>query len=127
MFSDSGKNSNYPEGQRLKERVYQFLIMTELRCINLAPNADYEVFTELEDVSLGKTRPDVLVLNHKQKLCIIVEIKSSIRPNEDLKNLATVGLTQIEKNQYGKKYLENGYQLLKLGIAFKGDNFELAY
>jgi hypothetical protein len=95
IFSDSGKSANYPESQRLKERVYQFLIMTELRCVNLAPNSDYEVFTELEDVSLGKTRPDVLVLNHKQKLCIIVEIKSSIKPNEDLKNLAKAGLAQM--------------------------------
>lgn len=38
-----------------------------------------------------------------------------------------VALAQIDRNQYGKTYEEQGYQILKLGIAFKGDNFELAY
>ncbi|MFZ4405158.1 MAG: ATP-binding protein, partial [Pseudobdellovibrionaceae bacterium] len=40
-----------------------------------------------------------------------VEIKSSVKPNEDLKKLAGVALAQIDRNQYGKKYQENGYHI----------------
>ncbi len=127
IFSDVGRSANSPESNRLKERVYQFLIMTELRSVNLTSNADYEVFTELENVSLGKTRPDVLVLNHKLKLCIVVEIKSSMKPHEDLSKLAEAAIMQIDRNKYGKKYQEQGYQMLYSGLAFKGDNFELTY
>ncbi|MGD0465566.1 MAG: AAA family ATPase [Gammaproteobacteria bacterium] len=127
IFSGGGRSANMPEIEKTKEFVYQFLIMTELRCVNLVGDSEYEVFAEIEDVSSGKTRPDVLVLNHKQKLCIVVEIKSSIKANENLKKLAEIGLAQIDQNQYGRKYEENSYQILKLGIAFKGDNFELAY
>ena len=103
--------------------------MTELRCINLAGNSEYEVFAEIEDVSVGKTRPDLLVVNHKQKLCIVGEIKVSFKANEDLKKLATEGaLAQINRNQYGKMYQEKyGYKILKIGIAFRGASFELAY
>jgi hypothetical protein len=112
-----------------KEFVYQFLIMTELRCINLVGNSEYEVFAEIEDVSIGKTRPDLLVVNHKQHLCVVGEIKVAFKANDDLKKLATKGaLAQIDRNQYGKMYQEKyGYKILKLGIAFRGDNFELAY
>ena len=112
-----------------KEFVYQFLIMTELRCINLVGNSEYEVFAEIEDVSIGKTRPDLLVVNHKQHLCVVGEIKVAFKATEDLKKLATkVALAQIDRNQYGKMYQEKyGYKILKLGIAFRGDNFELAY
>ncbi|MGD0466289.1 MAG: AAA family ATPase [Gammaproteobacteria bacterium] len=127
IFSGGGRAANMPAVERTKEFVYQFLIMTELRCVNLTSNSEYEVFAEIEDISLGKTRPDVLVLNHKQKLCIVVEIKSSVKPNEDLKKLAGVALAQIARNQYGKKYQEQGYRILPLGISFKGDNFELSY
>ncbi len=129
IFSDGGRFANSQESQRLKERVYQFLIMTELRCVNLTDKSDYEVFAELENVSLGKTRPDVLILNHNHEpnLCIVIEIKSSVKPNEDLKKLAGVALAQIARNQYGKTYQEQGYHILPLGIAFKGDNFELSY
>ena len=112
-----------------KEFMYQFLIMTELRCINLVGNSEYEVFAEIEDVSIGKTRPDLLVVNHKQHLCVVGEIKVAFKATEDLKTLATQGaLAQIDRNQYGKMYQEKyGYKILKLGIAFRGDNFELAY
>lgn len=128
IFSGGGRAANFPETQKTKEYVYQFLIMTELRCVNLAGNSEYEVFAEIENVSQGKTRPDLLIVNHKQKLCVVGEIKVSFKENEDLKKLARDGaLAQIDKNQYGKKYQEQGYQILKLGIAFKGDNFELAY
>lgn len=127
IFSGGGRAANTPETEKTKEFVYQFLIMTELRCVNIADNADYEVFAEIDDVSIGKTRPDVLVINHKKKLCIVVEIKSAMQPKEDLKKLANVALTQITKNQYGKKYQEQGYKILPLGLAFKGDKFELSY
>jgi hypothetical protein len=128
IFSGGGRAANVLAVEKAKEFVYQFLIMTELKCINLVGNSEYEVFAEIEDVSIGKTRPDLLVVNHKQKLCIVGEIKVSFRENEDLKKLARdIALAQIDRNQYGKKYQEQGYQILKLGIAFKGDNFELAY
>lgn len=128
IFSGGGRAANVLAVERAKEFVYQFLIMTELKCINLVGNSEYEVFAEIEDVSIGKTRPDLLVVNHKKKLCIVGEIKVSFKENEDLKKLARDGaLAQIDRNQYGKKYHEQGYQILKLGIAFKGDNFELAY
>jgi hypothetical protein len=39
----------------------------------------------------------------------------------------SVALLQIDKNQYGKAYQEQGYRILKSGIAFKSDNFALAY
>ena len=127
IFSGGGSSANIPSTEKVKEFVYQFLIMTELRCVNLADNSEYEVFAELENVSIGKTRPDLLVLNHKQKLCVVGEIKVALK-NEDLKTLARdMALGQINKNQYGKAYQEQGYKLLKLGIAFKGNNFELSY
>lgn len=127
IFSSSGSSATMPSNEKVKEFVYQFLIMTELRCVNLAGNSEYEVFTELENVSIGKTRPDLLILNHKQKLCVVGEIKVALK-NEDLTTLARdVALGQINKNQYGKVYQEQGYRILKLGIAFKGNNFEFAY
>jgi hypothetical protein len=129
IFSGGGRAAKVLAVETAKEFVYQFLIMTELRCINLAGNSEYEVFAEIEDVSIGKTRPDILVVNHKQKLCIVGEIKVSFKATEDLKQLATeVALAQISKNQYGKMYQEKyGYKVVPLGIAFRGDNFELAY
>ena len=127
IFSGGGRSANVLPIERIKEFVYQFLIMTELRCVNLAGDSECEVFAEIEDVSIGKTRPDLLILNHKQKLCIVGEIKIAYK-NEDLKTLARdVALAQIDKNQYGKRYKEQGYHILKLGIAFRGNNFELAY
>jgi hypothetical protein len=129
IFSGGGRAAKVLTVETAKEFVYQFLIMTELRCINLSGNSEYEVFAEIEDVSIGKTRPDILVVNHKQKLCIVGEIKVSLKANEDLKKLAIEGaLAQIDKNQYGKIYQEKyGYKILPLGIAFRGDNFQLAY
>lgn len=129
IFSGGGRAANVLAIEKAKEFMYQFLIMTELRCINLTGNSEYEVFAEIEDVSIGKTRPDLLVVNHNQKLCIVGEIKVSFKANEDLKQLAIKGaLAQIDRNQYGKIYQEKyGYKILKLGIAFRGDNFELAY
>ena len=129
IFSGGGRAAKVLAVETAKEFVYQFLIMTELRCINLAGNSEYEVFAEIEDVSLGKARPDLLVVNHKHKLCIVGEIKVSFKANEDLKKLATEGaLAQISKNQYGKIYQEKyGYRVVPLGIAFRGDNFQLAY
>ena len=128
IFSGGGRAANVLAVERAKEFVYQFLIMTELKCINLVGNSEVEAFAEIEDVSIGKTRPDLLVVNHKKKLCIVGEIKVSFKANEDLKKLAKdVALPQIDRNKYGKKYEEQGYQILKLGIAFKGDNFALAY
>jgi len=128
IFSGGGRGKALAV-ETAKEFVYQFLIMTELRCINLVGNSEYEVFAEIEDVSIGKTRPDLLVVNHKQHLCVVGEIKVAFKANDDLKTLATKGaLAQIDRNQYGKMYQEKyGYKILKLGIAFRGDNFELAY
>ena len=129
IFSGGGRAAKVLAVETAKEFVYQFLIMTELRCINLVGNSEYEVFAEIEDVSIGKTRPDLLVVNHKQQLCIVGEIKVSFKANEDLKKLATEGaLAQINRNQYAKMYQEKYvYKILSLGIAFRGDNFELAY
>jgi hypothetical protein len=129
IFSGGGRAAKVLAVETAKEFVYQFLIMTELRCINLTGNSEYEVFAEIEDVSLGKTRPDLLVVNHKQKLCIFGEIKVSFKANEDLKQLAAeVALAQIDRNQYGKIYQEKyGYKVVPIGIAFRGDNFQLAY
>jgi hypothetical protein len=129
IFSGGGRAAKILAVETAKEFMYQFLIMTELRCINLAGNSEYEVFAEIEDVSIGKTRPDLLVVNHKQKLCIVGEIKVSFKANEDLKKLAIEGaLAQIDRNQYGKIYQEKyGYKVVPLGISFRGDNFELAY
>jgi hypothetical protein len=36
-------------------------------------------------------------------------------------------LQQIDDNHYGKSYKERGYSLLKVGIAFMGTDFEIAY
>ena len=129
IFSGGGRAAQNLAVERAKEFMYQFLIMTELRCINLVGNSEYEVFAEIEDVSLGKTRPDLLVINHKQKLCVVGEIKVSFKETEDLKKMAKeVALAQIDRNQYGKLYQEKySYKILKLGIAFRGDNFGLAY
>lgn len=110
--------------QRTKEFLYQFLIMTELKCINLG-SSHYEAFAELEGVSLRKTRPDCIILNHAQKLCIVIELKVAFKKNENLKDLSVHAVNQINQNHYGKTYQERGYHLLKVGIAFQGTDFEM--
>ena len=67
-------------------------------------NSEYEVFAEMEDVSIGRTCSGLLVVNfnNKPKLCIVIEIRSSIKPKKDLKKLAEVALTQIDGNGYDK-------------------------
>ena len=129
IFSGGGRAANAEETIDLKEFMYQFLIMTELRCINIDPkHEDYEVMCEANNVSFGKTRPDFLVVNHKLKLCVVGELKVSDKKQEDLDQLAeNEALAQIDKNQYGKKYEDLGYQLIKVGMAFKGSNFGFAY
>jgi hypothetical protein len=125
IFSGGSRAANTLENINLKEFIYQFLIMTELRCINIDPeNHNYEVMCEPNNVSFKKTRPDFLVVNHKLKICVVGELKVSNQPKEDLEALAkNEALAQIEKNQYGKTYQELGYQLIKLGIGFKGNKF----
>ncbi len=129
IFSGGGRSANALENVDLKEFMYQFLIMTELRCINIDPKAkDYEVMCEANNVSFGKTRPDFVVINHKLKLCVVGELKISDQKQEDLDKLAeNEAISQIERNQYGKKYEDMGYQLIKIGIAFKGSKFGFAY
>ncbi len=129
IFSGGGRAANLDETIDLKEFIYQFLIMTELRCINIDPkHKDYEVICEPNNVSFGKTRPDFLVVNHELHLCVVVELKVSEKKKEDLDKLAeNEAIPQIERNQYGKKYKEMGYQLIKVGIAFKGSKFGFAY
>jgi hypothetical protein len=129
IFSGGGRAANAEETIDLKEFMYQFLIMTELRCINIDPKStDYEVMCEPNNVSFGKTRPDFLVINHKLKLSVVGELKVSDKQQEDLDKLAeNEAIPQIERNQYGKKYEDMGYQLIKVGIAFKGSKFGFAY
>ncbi len=129
IFSGGGRSAKTLAIETAKEFMYQFLIMTELRCINLAGNSEIEAFAEIEDVSQGKTRPDLLVVNHKQKLCVVGEIKVSFKENEDLNKIAKeIAIQQINRNNYAKLYTEKyGYKILKLGIAFRGDNFGIAY
>jgi hypothetical protein len=104
--------------------MYQFLVMAELRCINLGVTRDYEVIAEPQAISLGQTRPDFIVLHHKKKFCIVGEIKITNR-KETLEDAAARALAQIDKNKYGKKYEEEGYKLIKLGISFSGIEFEI--
>lgn len=133
IFSGGTKGANTASTIKLKEFIYQFLIMTELRCVTLDPKAkDYEISCEPDNVSIGKTRPDFLVINHKRKLCVIGELKVSDQKGtptpEDLEKLAEdQALTQIDHNKYAKNYENIGYQLIKVGIAFKGSNFGMAY
>ena len=129
IFSGGGRSVKTLAIETAKEFMYQFLIMTELRCINLAGNSEIEAFAEIEDVSQGKTRPDLLVVNHKQKLCVVGEIKVSFKENENLNKIAKeIAIQQITRNNYAKLYTEKyGYKILKLGIAFRGDNFGIAY
>ena len=111
----------------LKEFVYHFLIMAELRCINTG-NDSYEVIAEPEGVSLGRTRPDLLVINHDRKLCVVIELKIVVEKKTKLMTIAKErALQQIDDNHYGKSYKERGYSLLKVGIAFRGADFEIAY
>jgi hypothetical protein len=59
---------------------------------------------------------------------VVVELKVSEKKKEDLNKLAAnEAIPQIERNQYGKKYKEMGYQLIKVGLAFKGSKFGFAY
>jgi hypothetical protein len=109
----------------LKEFMYQFLVMTQLRCIN-SGSKDFEVIAEPELVSFGKTRPDFIALNHPAKLCVVGEIKTLLR-NETLEVGARRALDQIKKNNYGSKYEEEGYKLLKLGISFACTDIEMIW
>jgi hypothetical protein len=122
----NNKSSNAENNISLKEFMYQFLVMAELRCINDGTTDLYEVVAEAEpeNISFGQTRPDFIIVHHKYKFCIVGEIKTLLR-KETLEAAATRALAQINKNQYGKKYEEEGYHLIKLGISFSGIEFEV--
>lgn len=125
MLSGGGRAANFDRTIDLKEFIYQFLIMAELYCINNV-GQDYEVIAEPEGISLDRTRPDLIVINHKQKLCVVGEIKVAKR-SEDLEQVAkNKAMFQIDENWYGKKYVEQGYQLIKVAIAFRGLDFAVA-
>lgn len=127
IFGGGGKAAKQLEVISLKEFVYHFLIMAELRCINTG-NDSYEVIAEPEGVSLGRTRPDLLVINHDRKLCVVIELKIVVEKKTKLMTIAKErALQQIDDNHYGKSYKERGYSLLKVGIAFRGADFEIAY
>jgi hypothetical protein len=122
----NNKSSNSENNISLKEFMYQFLVMAELRCINDGASDIYEVVAEAEpaNISFGQTRPDFIIVHHKHKFCIVGEIKTLLR-KETLEAAATRALAQIDKNKYGKKYEEEGYHLIKLGISFSGIEFEI--
>jgi hypothetical protein len=107
----NNKSANSENNISLKEFMYQFLVMAELYCINNNSTDDYEVMAESEPegISFGQTRPDFIILHHKNKFCIVGEIKTLLR-KETLEGAATRALGQIDKNQYGKKYEEEGYR-----------------
>jgi Predicted AAA-ATPase len=125
MLSGGGRAANFDRTIDLKEFIYQFLIMAELYCINNI-GQDYEVIAEPESISLDRTRPDLIVINHKQRLCVVGEIKVAKR-SEDVEQVAkNKAMFQIDENWYGKKYVEHGYQLIKIAIAFRGLDFAVA-
>ncbi len=125
MLSGGGRAANFDRTIDLKEFIYQFLIMAELYCINNV-GQDYEVIAEPESISLDRTRPDLIVINHKQRLCVVGEIKVAKR-SEDVEQVAkNKAMFQIDENWYGKKYVEQGYQLIKVAIAFRGLDFAVA-
>ena len=129
IFSGGGRSANSAENINLKEFIFQFLIMTELRCINVDPNfKDYIVMSEPENVSFGKTRPDFVVVNKNLHLCVVGELKVSDNKLEDLdKSASTRAIAQIEKNQYGKEYADQGFTMIKIGMVFRGGEFGFAY
>ena len=129
IFSGGGRSANSEENINLKEFIFQFLIMTELRCINVDPNFnDYIVMSEPDNVSFGKSRPDFVVVNKNLHLCVVGELKVSDNKLEDLDQLAaTRAIAQIEKNQYGKEFADQGFTMIKIGIAFRGSEFGFAY
>ncbi len=129
IFSGGGRSANSEENINLKEFIFQFLIMTELRCINVDPNfKDYIVMSEPDNVSFGKTRPDFVVVNKNLHLCVVGELKVSDNKLEDLDQSAvTRAIAQIEKNQYGKEYADQGFTMIKIGMVFRGGDFGFAY
>lgn len=129
IFSGGGRSANSEENINLKEFIFQFLIMTELRCINVDPNfKDYIVMSEPDNVSFGKTRPDFVVVNKNLHLCVVGELKVSDNKLEDLDQSAvTRAIAQIEKNQYGKEYADQGFTMIKIGMVFRGGEFGFAY
>lgn len=129
IFSGGGRSANSEENINLKEFIFQFLIMTELRCINVDPNfKDYIVMSEPDNVSFGKTRPDFVVVNKNLHVCVVGELKVSDNKLEDLDQSAvTRAIAQIEKNQYGKEYADQGFTMIKIGMVFRGGEFGFAY
>lgn len=129
IFSGGGRSANSEENINLKEFIFQFLIMTELRCINVDPNfKDYIVMSEPDNVSFGKTRPDFVVVNKHLHLCVVGELKVSDNKLEDLDQSAvTRAIAQIEKNQYGKEYADQGFTMIRIGMVFRGSEFGFAY
>ena len=129
IFSGGGRAANFDENINLKEFIFQFLIMTELRCINVDPNfKNYLVMSEPDNISFGKTRPDFVVVNKNLHLCVVGELKVSDHKLEDLENSAvTKAIAQIEKNQYGKEYADQGFTMIKIGMVFRGREFGFAY
>jgi hypothetical protein len=86
----------------------------------------------------GYGRYDIAIIAKKpDKLSIIIELKiaekaKSIQENEEvLSNLlsqqAEAALEQINEQQYGEGLAKQGIGLLKLGIAFYGKHFKIAF
>lgn len=100
----NNKSSGAPSNLELKEFMYQFLVMTEIRCVN-SGSKDFEVIAEPESISFGKTRPDFIALNHPAKLCVVGEIKTLLRKKQSKQQLLEhlIRLIKIIMDQNTKK------------------------
>lgn len=123
IFNNKATSAIYNFG--IREFMYQFIVMAQLACIN---DSDIlcEAFSEPENISDGRTRPDFLVLNKKLNLCVVCEIKVALK-NESLTDSAKRALAQIYSNNYGAKYKQEGFKMIRLGLAFHKLDFEMVW
>ncbi len=69
----------------------------------------------------GDGRPDITIVNERNKIAIIIEIKYAKRNDrKNLDDLVNDALSQIEEKQYDYAYKKYDMNISKWGIAFKG-------
>ena len=94
-----------------------------LGSLSLDDNQDWMIESQREE---GDGRPDISLFNYKEKKAIIIEIKYARKDDKQtLDDLTALALAQIEREHYDKRFLNNGYSVVKWGIGFKGKNVEV--
>lgn len=108
-----------------KDFLYQFIIMVELKCIIAKETTVHEVIIESNNNYTLKKDLVFQIINHNQKLHMIINVKENNKVDADLALFAKeLCLQQIENNKLDVKLKD--YKLITIGIAFCRTEFEIA-